>query len=110
MLPALRVAAPFSGGVLDERRLYRELFSPVCQAEAQRLYQSCLDKLRGVPFADSSDALEALSVLQELFARALWKHGCVLVEPLDKFTRDFDRLDLQEEQERLHRSVQGSPH
>ncbi len=108
MLPAATSASVF-GEAADERRLYHEAFSPTCQGETQRLYEICLNKLRGVPLVESLEAIEALAVLQELFATALWKHGCVLADPVDEFTRRFDRLDLPEEQERLHRRVQGSP-
>ena len=54
-----------------------------------------------------SDALKGLSALQEIIATALWRHGCAVGKRLESFARDFDRLDVPTERERLYALAQA---
>jgi hypothetical protein len=95
----------------DERRnesaTYAALFSDVCRFLLEDLYQEAVRNMRGKPFGECEDALNALSFLQEVTSTALWRHRLVVGETLTKFAREFDRLDLRSERERLHARAQG---
>lgn len=97
--------------LIDDERNEPALYAALCGQEGQAyvvgLYESALTAMRGQHFADCSDALECLGFLQEVIATAMWRYGCKCAAVLDAFARDFDRLDLPQEQRRLHAMAQG---
>jgi hypothetical protein len=103
----------FGGGVpvsLDERRneqsAYATVFSEECQKELDHLYLNLMNDMKGVPYKQCGDVLEALEFLQAISAIALWKYHQVLGERLDAFVRDFDRLDVPSERLRIYENAQ----
>jgi hypothetical protein len=94
----------------DERRnvpeIYAALFSNECRLFVEELYEKAVSMMRGRPFGDCEEALECLVFLQEVAATALWAYRCPVGKTLESFARDFDRLDVPAERERLHARAQ----
>ncbi len=95
----------------DERRnepeIYNILFSEECRTSVEKLLLDIMQKLRGQPYEQCESTLKALVFLQEIVATALWKYKYSVGETLELFAREFDRLDLQVEQKRLHDLAQS---
>jgi len=66
------------------------------------LYLKAMRMMRGRPFDDCDEALKGLVFLQEVAATALWRHRCPVGDTLASFAREFDRLDVPAEHERLY--------
>ena len=90
----------------NEAEIYTALFSDECRSYVEELYKKAMCDMRGLPYASSRDILEGLAFLHEVVARALWKHHCLVGESLESFAREFDRLDVDSERERLHTRAQ----
>jgi hypothetical protein len=94
----------------DERRneppTYAALFSPECEAFLEQFYQKAMHMMNGRPFDDCGQPLQALAFFQEVVATALWRHRCTVGNVLASFAREFDRLDVHSERERLHARAQ----
>jgi hypothetical protein len=96
----------------DERRnepaTYAALFSEECRSLPEELYEEAMRMMRGRPLGESGEALQGLAFLQEVAATALWRHRCHVGSTLVSFAREFDRLDVPAERERLHACAQTS--
>jgi hypothetical protein len=102
--------AGFAQLSVDERRnepaTYAALFSNECRSFVEELYQKAMRMMRGRPLGDCDEALKGLVFLQEVAATALWRHRCPVGNTLEAFAREFDRLDVPAERERLHACAQ----
>jgi len=82
--------------------VYLELFSDSCRSFVETLYGEALRELRDLEFEDSDEVLRALNFIQEVTATALWRYNRNVGSTLEAFAREFDRLDLLSERQRLH--------
>jgi hypothetical protein len=94
----------------DDRRNeadgFAALFSEECRLVVEQIFDDAMRKLRGLPFEQSKAIFETLQLIQVIVARGLWKHRCSVGERLEAFAREFDRLDVQSERERLYAAAQ----
>jgi len=90
----------------NEPRTYASLFSEECRHTVDELLRLAMMQMRGATYAQSEDALECLSFLQEVISTAMWIHRCTVGQQLGSFARDYERLDLQEERKRIHAQAQ----
>ena len=86
--------------------VYERLFSSRCRAFLDRLYDDAMEAMRGVPIQQCAQAIEALAVVQEIVAVALWKYNLAATPSLEQFARTFDRLDDEGERRALHEHAQ----
>ncbi|ONH49675.1 hypothetical protein SAMN04490182_3512 [Pseudomonas cedrina] len=86
----------------NESIIYRDLFSEECIEYIYGLVVGLMNEMRTLTFEESKEALDGLSFLQGVGATALWKFNCNLKLELESFVREFDRLDVVEERERLY--------
>ncbi|MDQ0653333.1 hypothetical protein [Pseudomonas cedrina] len=86
----------------NEPIIYRDLFSGECIEYIYGLVVEFISEMRVLTFEESKEALDGLSFLQGVGATALWKFNCNLKLELESFVREFDRLDVVEERERLY--------
>lgn len=86
----------------NEPELYSNLFSGECRENMEELYMAMLKQMRETPFEHCDDLMEAAAFLQQVMATAMWKYHQDIGEAMEKFTREFDRLDVSAERVRLH--------
>jgi hypothetical protein len=91
----------------NEREMYVALFSDDCRPCVESLFLDMLKELEVLPYERSADVLNGLVLLQEVIARALWKHRCAVGPRLESFAREFDRLDREDERLRLYQHAQA---
>jgi hypothetical protein len=92
----------------NEKNAYAALFSEENRQNLEELYLKLLNKMKGVPYEQCEDIMEALIFLQETSANALWKHNQIIGIVIEEFVRDYDRLDVQSERARLHEKAQSN--
>lgn len=96
---------------LDDHRnepdTYEKLFSPECRWYVEKMYSVMMGKLKIYSYQECGESLEALAVLQEIISIALWKYRKDVGDQLERFAREFDRLDVREERRRLYESGQA---
>jgi hypothetical protein len=85
----------------NEKETYVELFLESSN-ELEGLLCGLLGDMRDRPFADCNELIDAAAFIQLVAATALWKHRISVGTLLEKFAREFDRLDTVEERRRLH--------
>lgn len=86
----------------NEPNMYKELFSLGCEEYFSDLFERLSADMRGLERERSEDILTGLEFVQSCGATALWKFNLELRAELENFVRDFDRLDVPEERERLY--------
>ncbi|MCY1399166.1 hypothetical protein D9M71_142160 [compost metagenome] len=86
----------------NEPSMYKELFSLGCEECFSGLFERLSADMRGLERERSEDILIGLEFVQNCGATALWKFNLELRAELENFVRDFDRLDVPEERERLY--------
>jgi hypothetical protein len=95
---------------LDDRRnapsAYKDIFSSKHQSIIEEIYLNLLSEMNGMSYNKCDDILKALSFIQEISATALWKYHQSLGVRIEKFVRDFDRLDAPSERIRLYENAQ----
>lgn len=87
---------------VDEASLYLKLFTKEGVEFLNEFYFQICNQIKKISFAESAQHLSLLMFMQEIFAAALWKYNLNIGEVLERFTREFDRLDLIEEKVRLY--------
>lgn len=92
---------------IDVEQAYREVFTADCKTWTRSAFGDAMLAMKGRPLADCESDLGLLAFLQHVFAVALWKFRLPLDARLEDFTRDFDRLDVEQERSRLHAHAQG---
>ena len=90
----------------NESSLYYRLFSKECHSKIESLYLKLLSEMKEVSYEESNEIIEALMFLQKVAATALWKYNCNIGEKMEFFVRNFDRLDVAGEKDRLYKKVQ----
>jgi hypothetical protein len=94
----------------DERRnlpgVYEAMFSADCRPYVEKLYADAMKELGRLPYDRSEETLDGLMFIQEVIATALWKYRCDVGQTLESFARQYDRLDLPLERQRLHDQAQ----
>lgn len=90
----------------NEPETYAALFSQDNQKKLEELYVELLDEMNNLPYQQSEDILDMLAFIQEISATALWKYHQSVGTLIEKFVRDFDRLDVPDERVRLYKSTQ----
>lgn len=91
----------------NERDMYTELFSPGCEEYFSGLFERLSADMKGLERERSEDILIGLEFVQHSGATALWKFNLELRAELEDFVRDFDRLDVSEERDRLYLLAQA---
>jgi hypothetical protein len=90
----------------DERRnlpnIYKAIFSADCRPCVEKLYVDAIEEMRNLSYDQSNDILDWLMFIQDVVATAIWKYHCDVGQLLESFARQFDRLDLPVERQRLH--------
>lgn len=94
---------------LNEPRVYDALFSEEGKHDMAQLFLDLLQKMNGIPYEHCTDVLDALAVFQYVAALALWKYHKDVGKPIESFTREFDRIDVQNERIRLYELAQQTP-
>ena len=96
----------------DDRRnisvAFQSVFSRESRSFIEKLYTDAMAKMRGQARSASDDSLDGLAFLQEVVATAMWKYRCDVGDELATFARDFDRLDVPSERDRLYARAQSS--
>ncbi len=87
---------------MSELHAYRDIFSADCRPCIEQLYAKLLDELKTVSYDQSGEIIEALAFVQEISATALWKYHLEIGQRVEKFVKDFDRLDVSTERIRLY--------
>lgn len=49
--------------------------------------------------------LDALQFVQSIIVTAMWKYGVAVGDELEAFARDYDRLDTEQDRQRLYQEV-----
>ncbi|NUA32215.1 hypothetical protein [Cupriavidus basilensis] len=93
--------------IRNEPEIYKDLFSTSCEVLVSDIYDSAMERMRGVPYEMCEPELDALAFIQEIVAVAMWRFKIGVGEKLEIFSREFDRLDVREERNRLHQSAQA---
>ena len=97
---------PFSEEVENLLGAYEINFSEEHRPNIEQLYVDLLNEMKGVPYFQCENVLEALALLQEVLATALWKYHQNIGEILEEFVRNFDRMDVPSERFRLYEEAQ----
>jgi len=94
---------------VDDRRNEPAFYQELAQNNGREL-QDCLrwltGELRAVSFEQSGGILAGFDFLQAVIADVLWRYGLHVGEELERFTREFDRLDVTDERRRLYQRAQ----
>lgn len=96
-----------SDDMKNEPRAYETIFSAEHRPKLERLYLELLNEMKGVPYQQCENVLEALSFIQEVSATALWMYHQGVGTEIEEFARDFDRLDVPDERVRLYKDAQN---
>ncbi|MGZ0713734.1 hypothetical protein [Pseudomonas palleroniana] len=91
----------------NESAMYEELFSLQCKRYVLDLLEKLMNEMKGLKFEESGEVLDGLEFVQHVGATALWRFHCNLDSGLERFVREFDRLDVVEERERLYSLAQA---
>lgn len=94
-------------GVNGERDLYDQMFADECKVIVEGLYFKALETMKVLKFEACGDQLDTLDFIQKVVATALWKFRYDVGDALEQFARDFDRLDVPEERNRLYDRAQS---
>jgi hypothetical protein len=86
----------------NEQACYERLFSIDCRIFVESFYEQYLAKLRQCTYTEAFPILSVLIFLQEIAATALWKFNIEIGDKLTWFVREFDRLDVDVERQRLY--------
>ena len=86
----------------DDMQDYQDLFSDASREPLVRELQRRRFLLDGKRFEDCEQEIAALRFLAFIGARGMWHHRLDIGGELEKFTRAFERLDVVDEQRRLH--------
>jgi hypothetical protein len=89
----------------NEPNLYKTLFVIGGSGLEQFFHRLLLD-MKNRPFASTLDTIVALSFIQLVVAKALWKYHLSVAPSLEAFARNFDRLDIPAERRRLYEFAQ----
>jgi hypothetical protein len=81
--------------------VYRSLCDGACNA-LLTLFNKLLRDAQTVNYSESDEILEAFEFVQLIAATALWKYRIPIPEILERFAREFDRLDVPSERRRLY--------
>lgn len=95
-----------SNASADERYLYRVLFSEGKRKKVESIYASLSSGMKGAPYKSCEDLLDAMAFIQEVASAAMWKYGQDVGGVIEKFAREYDRLDIESERVRLYASFQ----
>lgn len=96
---------PTGDSGVEQRTAYKHLFSNDCISVLCEFYAELAEKIVSVRYENSTDLLNAFSFLQWVLATGLWKFKAKLSSDLERFTRNFDRLDVESERVRLYESL-----
>jgi hypothetical protein len=91
----------------NEPEMYAHLFGNECRATLETVLLGLMRGTKELTFKQARDHLQALSFLQALIAKALWKYRQEVGLNLEEFARDFDRLDVEHERMRLFEYAQS---
>lgn len=91
----------------NEPAMYEELFSPSCKGYVLDLLKNLMAEMKALKLEESGEVLDGLKFVQNVGATALWKFNCDLASEVEGFVREFDRLDVVEERERLYLLAQA---
>ena len=91
-----------------EEYLYKDLFDEACREALDHVYAELIFQLKKRTKDDISDLISALSFVQLVAARAMWKYNLQISSAMENFARDFERLDVDSECERLYYLAQRS--
>ncbi|MEB0048718.1 MULTISPECIES: hypothetical protein [unclassified Pseudomonas] len=91
----------------NEPAMYEELFSLECKGYMLDLLEKLMTEMKVLRFEESGEVLDGLEFVQNVGATALWKFNCNLSSEVESFVREFDRLDVVEERERLYSLAQA---
>jgi len=87
--------------------MYEELFSLECKGYVLDLLEKLMAEMKVLRFEESGEVLDGLEFVQNVGATALWKFNRSLDSEVESFVREFDRLDVIEERERLYSLAQA---
>lgn len=91
----------------NEPAMYEELFSLGCKGYVHDLLEKLMTGMKVLKFEESGEVLDGLEFVQNVGATALWRFNCDLDSEVESFVREFDRLDVVEERERLYLLAQA---
>ncbi|HEX9983220.1 MAG TPA: hypothetical protein VGF69_08150 [Thermoanaerobaculia bacterium] len=103
----LGIDGPSSVSIDDQRNgLY---YYSGLAANSAPILDECLGRLVAelvtVPYDDAGEIFAGLGFLKSVAAQAMWRYCLGISRPMEDFTRDFDRLDVDEERRRLYELV-----
>ncbi|HEX9983225.1 MAG TPA: hypothetical protein VGF69_08175 [Thermoanaerobaculia bacterium] len=110
-LPAIErflgIDGPASVSIDDQRN--RPYYYDGLAANNAPILDECLGRLLAelgtVPYEGAGEIFAGLDFLQSVAAQAMWRYCLGISRPMEDFTRDFDRLDVDEERRRLYELV-----
>lgn len=92
---------------MNESNTYAVIFSDEHRQEMEQIFQYIINNMKGLSYIQCEDSLEALAFIQEISATGLWKYHQNVGTKIEKFIRDFDRLDVPTERIRLYENIQS---
>lgn len=95
---------------VDDRRNEHEIYQALMQNDGKavkQLFNALLTDMRSVSYEHASGIMDALDFLQHVLTTAMWKHHVPVDQRLERFAREFDRLDVPAERRRLYDCVRG---
>jgi hypothetical protein len=96
---------------LDDLRNEHRYYALMAEQQGQtieQLLRRLLLKLRTGQSVESESVLDAIEFVQGVIADILWRYHHELPRRLERFARQYDRLDRHEERERLRGEVNHS--
>jgi hypothetical protein len=93
--------SPTRDAILNERESYAALFGNECSHLCEGLLMESFSDLKNTALGYSNEIFDSLILLQFIFARAMWKYNIDLEPSVEKFTKEYDRLDVFDEKKRL---------
>jgi hypothetical protein len=89
----------------NQREYFEKLFSNECQGAVVRAYGDISRGMASKALEEAARDLCALAFIQDIVATAMWKYDIDPGPILERFARDFDRLDVESERRRLYSSA-----
>jgi len=96
------LVSPISEGLRRNERQVYKAFIEKDPGSLDDFFRNMLQDLRASSFANGTDTIAALDFIQRVVATAMWKHNLSVSASLAAFAREFDRLDILSERERLY--------
>jgi len=91
----------------NEPNIFEQIFSTESVVEFEHIYKLLLREIDGVPYSKCGDQFEAFKFIQLVSSKAIYQYRINIGSLLEKFVIEFDRLDVNDDCNRLYESAQS---